>query len=121
MKEIGYQNAGTVEFLFKDWKVLLHGSQCKNTGGAPYNGGGYRSGHSRTTVNIALHKGLAIKQGEIKSRGHAIECRINAEHPFSFIPFARNCEKSSLLLKERVSESILLYILDTTIPISTIL
>ena len=32
MKEIGYDNAGTVEFLLKGFQVLFHGNQCENTG-----------------------------------------------------------------------------------------
>jgi len=39
-------------------------------------------------LNIATGAGLTIKQEDVKPRGHAIECRINAEHPLSFIPFA---------------------------------
>ena len=36
---------------------------------------------------MALGNGLSIKQQDIKAKGHAIECRINAEHPISFVPF----------------------------------
>jgi acetyl-CoA carboxylase, biotin carboxylase subunit len=34
-----------------------------------------------------LGKGLSINQQNINLRDHAIECRINAEHPLNFIPF----------------------------------
>jgi acetyl/propionyl-CoA carboxylase alpha subunit len=37
-------------------------------------------------LRIALGDGLMIKQEDVKSKGHAIECRINSEHPLSFVP-----------------------------------
>lgn len=33
-----------------------------------------------------MDDGLTIKQENVKSKGHAIECRINSEHPLSFVP-----------------------------------
>ena len=39
-------------------------------------------------LRIARNEELSIKQKDITFSGHAIECRINAEHPRSFIPSA---------------------------------
>ncbi|HCS12272.1 MAG: acetyl-CoA carboxylase biotin carboxylase subunit [Zetaproteobacteria bacterium CG06_land_8_20_14_3_00_59_53] len=37
-------------------------------------------------IRVANGEPLAFKQNDIKMKGHAIECRINAEHPFKFTP-----------------------------------
>jgi len=37
-------------------------------------------------IRVAFGESLAFKQENIKIKGHAIECRINAEHPFKFTP-----------------------------------
>ncbi len=37
-------------------------------------------------IRVAAGEKLAFKQKDIKIKGHAIECRINAEHPFKFTP-----------------------------------
>lgn len=120
MKEIGYQNAGTVEFLFKDGKFYFMEVNARIQVEHPITEAVTGVDIVEQQLNIALHNGLAIKQGEIKPKGHAIECRINAEHPLSFIPFAGTV-KNSLLLKERASESILLYIPGTPYLSSMIL
>ena len=42
--------------------------------------------HPIMQTQIAFGEKLTIKQDDIKQKGHSIECRINAEHPESFIP-----------------------------------
>ena len=121
MKEIHYQNAGTVEFLFKDGKFYFMEVNARIQVEHPVTEAVTGVDIVEQQLNIALHKGLSIKQEEIKSRGHAIECRINTEHPLSFCSFCRNCQESSLFLKEMVSELILLYIQDILYLFSTIL
>ncbi len=37
-------------------------------------------------IRVAAGERLAFSQADIKKKGHAIECRINAEHPFRFTP-----------------------------------
>ena len=37
-------------------------------------------------IRIAAGEELRYKQKDIEFRGHAIECRINAEHPYTFVP-----------------------------------
>ncbi len=37
-------------------------------------------------IRVAAGEELAFSQDDIKKKGHAIECRINAEHPFKFTP-----------------------------------
>jgi acetyl-CoA carboxylase biotin carboxylase subunit len=40
----------------------------------------------REQIRIAAGKSLSVTQDEIEFKGHAIECRINAEDPFTFAP-----------------------------------
>jgi acetyl-CoA carboxylase biotin carboxylase subunit len=40
----------------------------------------------REQIRIAQGEALSITQADVAPRGHAIECRINAEDPFTFIP-----------------------------------
>ena len=87
MKEIGYENAGTVEFLFKDEKFYFMEVNARIQVEHPITEMVTGIDIVEQQINVALGNGLSIKQEDIKSRGHAIECRINAEHPISFIPF----------------------------------
>ena len=40
----------------------------------------------KSQLEIASGEKLQLNQQEVTFRGHAIECRINAEHPYTFIP-----------------------------------
>ncbi len=40
----------------------------------------------KTQILVAAGEKLPFRQKDINFRGHAIECRINAEHPFKFTP-----------------------------------
>ena len=87
MKEMRYNNAGTVEFLFKEGNFYFMEVNSR-----------IQVEHAITEevtgidivaeqLHISSGEGLSIKQEDVKPRGHAIECRINAEHPISFVPF----------------------------------
>jgi acetyl-CoA carboxylase, biotin carboxylase subunit len=88
MKEIGYQNAGTVEFLFKDGKFYFMEVNARIQVEHPVTEAVTGVDIVEQQLNIALENGLSIRQEDIKIRGHAIECRINTEHPLTFVPFA---------------------------------
>jgi acetyl/propionyl-CoA carboxylase alpha subunit len=87
MKEIKYDNAGTVEFLFKDGRFYFmevnSRIQVEHTITEEVTGVDI----VEQQLHVATGNGLNIKQEDVKSKGHAIECRINAEHPLSFVPF----------------------------------
>jgi acetyl-CoA carboxylase, biotin carboxylase subunit len=87
MKEIRYENAGTVEFLFKDGKFYFMEVNARIQVEHPITEMVTGVDIVEQQIHVALGNGLSIKQEDIKPRGHAIECRINAEHPISFIPF----------------------------------
>ena len=51
LNEIGYQNAGTVEFLMDErWPAFLHRDEYAHPGGAPGDGGDYRRGYGEGAV-----------------------------------------------------------------------
>ncbi len=88
MREIGYENAGTVEFLFKEGKYYFMEVNARIQVEHPITEEVTGIDIIEQQLRIALGEGLSIKQGKIKPKGHAIECRINAENPISFVPFA---------------------------------
>jgi acetyl-CoA carboxylase biotin carboxylase subunit len=93
MKEIGYENAGTVEFLFKDGKFYFMEVNARIQVEHPVTEAVTGVDIVEQQLNIALGNGLSIKQQDIKPKGHAIECRINAEHPITFVPFPGTIKK----------------------------
>jgi len=93
MKEIGYENAGTVEFLFKDGKFYFMEVNARIQVEHPITEAVTGVDIVEQQLNIALGNGLPLKQQDMNSKGHAIECRINAEHPLSFIPFPGTVKK----------------------------
>jgi acetyl/propionyl-CoA carboxylase alpha subunit len=93
MKEIGYENAGTVEFLFKDGKFYFMEVNARIQVEHPITEAVTGVDLVEQQLNIALGIGLSIKQQDVKPKGHAIECRINAEHPISFVPFPGTVKK----------------------------
>jgi acetyl/propionyl-CoA carboxylase alpha subunit len=88
MEEMKYDSAGTVEFLFKDEHFYFMEVNSRIQVEHPITEEVTGVDLVEQQLNIASGTGLTIKQEEVKPRGHAIECRINAEHPLSFIPFA---------------------------------
>lgn len=93
MKEIKYENAGTVEFLFKNGKFFFMEVNARIQVEHPITEAVTGVDIVEQQLNIALGNGLSIKQQDIRPKGHAIECRINAEHPISFVPFPGTIKK----------------------------
>lgn len=84
--EMAYNNAGTVEFLFKGGKFYFMEINSRIQVEHPITEEVTGIDIVEQQLLIALELGLGIKQEELKFGGHAIECRINAEHPISFAP-----------------------------------
>jgi acetyl-CoA carboxylase biotin carboxylase subunit len=87
VKEMKYTNAGTVEFLFKDNKFYFMEVNARIQVEHPITEAVTGIDIVEQQLRIALGDGLIIKQEDVKSKGHAMECRINAEHPLSFVPY----------------------------------
>lgn len=88
MKEMNYDSAGTVEFLFKNEHFYFMEVNSRIQVEHPVTEEVTGVDLVEQQINVASGAGLTINQEDVKPRGHAIECRINAEHPLSFIPFA---------------------------------
>jgi len=93
MKEIGYDNAGTVEFLFKGNKYYFMEINARIQVEHPITELVTGVDIVEQQLRAALGQGLSVKQETISSKGHAIECRINAEHPASFAPVSGKVNK----------------------------
>ena len=87
MKEMGYRSAGTVEFLFKDNRFYFMEVNARIQVEHPITEMVTGVDIVEQQLLVASGKGLSVNQQDLNPRGHAIECRINAEHPLSFAPF----------------------------------
>jgi acetyl-CoA carboxylase biotin carboxylase subunit len=88
MKNIGYTNAGTVEFLM-DQKGHLYFIEVNARVQVEHPVTEFVTGIDIVKSQIRIASGQPLPEildGPITIRGHAIECRINAEHPETFAP-----------------------------------
>jgi acetyl-CoA carboxylase biotin carboxylase subunit len=90
LAEIGYQNAGTVEFLMDaDKQLYFIEMNTRVQVEHPITEAVTGVDIVKAQLRIAAGERLdAILPPKLEIRGHAIECRINAEHPATFIPSA---------------------------------
>ena len=85
-RAIGYRGAGTFEFLYQDGGFFFIEMNTRVQVEHPVTEMVTGIDIVRAQLEIALGKPLAFTQEEIRITGHAIEARINAEHPFRFTP-----------------------------------
>jgi acetyl-CoA carboxylase biotin carboxylase subunit len=85
-KRIGYRGAGTFEFLYENGEFFFIEMNTRVQVEHPVTE--MVTGIDIVTLQIRIAAGekLALRQRDIELRGHAIECRINAEDPWKFTP-----------------------------------
>jgi len=90
LSQVGYHNAGTIEFLMdKDRRLYFIEMNTRIQVEHPVTEMVTDVDLVKSQIMIAAGEKLAdVLQGPIVHRGHAIECRINAEHPEKFTPSA---------------------------------
>jgi len=81
VSKIGYEGAGTVEFIYEDGKFFFLEMNTRVQVEHPVTEVVTGIDIIKEQIHIAFTGETALKQNDIKPRGHAIECRINAEDP----------------------------------------
>ena len=83
---MGYRSAGTFEFLYQDNEFYFIEMNTRLQVEHPVTEMITGIDIVKEQLKIASGEKLAIKQEDVKIKGHAIECRMNAEDPKTFMP-----------------------------------
>ena len=86
VRRIGYRNAGTIEFLYEDGEFYFIEMNTRLQVEHPVTEMITGIDIVREQIRIAAGATLSFEQSDVTFDGHAIECRITAEHPQTFVP-----------------------------------
>ena len=85
-RRIAYRGAGTFEFLYQDEEFFFIEMNTRVQVEHPVTEMITGIDIVQEQIRIAAGQKLRFRQRDIQKRGHAIECRINAEDPWTFVP-----------------------------------
>ncbi|MHC6225163.1 acetyl-CoA carboxylase biotin carboxylase subunit [Pseudomonas sp. X10] len=85
-QQIGYRGVGTFEFLFEDDAFFFIEMNTRLQVEHPVTEMTTGIDIVQQQIRMALGERLGLTQADIRTAGHALECRINAEDPLTFMP-----------------------------------